>query len=367
MLLAAALSLSESVTAKSRKRGAGKGAGGGDNGHARPAAGWPIPGTPGQPSPGDPSYLTDFCRKQLDPSAPPYEGLPGRKADPKHLAAWGKGHPNAGDLQVISDAIKANPVYCPYLTKECVEPDVIYRKWLKNKKMPGGGKWETSFFSKEQWELLPSMPPGSFGTCAVVSLADTIIKTPSWGSIIDAHDTVLRLGHPPLEGFEQHVGSRADAVIGRGATLNSRLPKGYENVTYTLGTHFVGAMATAAQRWDMPKLWKKGDQDHLKSLIGTLYNRMVPPLHKPRGPTTGIWAALGMIFSGLCTRVDVYGMSPHNGGHYFCNRGSTHTFKAHYTTSSCGKLQFVHSPGIENWLLHYIMRNYPQFNSCVYL
>lgn len=333
-----------------------------------PKGGWPLPVTPGQPTPGDPSYITETCRNHVLSTEEPYPGLSGRRGDPNHPPGWGKKHPNSDDLELIKAAVEAEGgKFCPYLTKECVVPEKVYKRWMSNKKLPGGGRWITNFFTNEQFEELPSLPPGTFGTCALVSLADTIQRV-EWGKIIDAHDTVLRVGHPPIKGFERHVGSRVDVVIGRGATLGEKLPPGYENVAYTLGASFVGTNATAVVPWGLPKLWEKDTPVLTKELIKELYKRMVDPMpNKPRGPTTGIGVVLGVAFSALCTRLDVYGMSPYNGGHYFCNKGSTHTFQQFYTTSSCGKLQFVHSPGIENWLLHYLSKNFPQLNTCVYL
>eukprot|EP00951_Prasinocladus_malaysianus_P049869 scaffold674428_cov73-Prasinocladus_malaysianus.AAC.1 len=48
-----------------------------------PPGGWPLPATPGQPPPGDPSYLTERCSQQLDPSLPRYKGIAGQKSSPK--------------------------------------------------------------------------------------------------------------------------------------------------------------------------------------------------------------------------------------------------------------------------------------------
>ena len=338
------------------------------SGRARPKGGWPIPVTPGQPSPGDPSYLSDMCRHHVDDARTKYMGHPNRKGDPKEMPGWSKNHPSPSDFEFIESRLREDGNnWCPYLTRECVKPDVVYRQWKRNKRLPSGGTWQTTFFTQEQVDELPSVPQGTFGTCAFVSVADTIITEKGWGPIIDSHDTVMRLGHPPLKGFEQHLGSRADVVLGRGATLGAKLPPGYDP-KWTLGCQFKGSNATWTKMWGMKKNYKKSDEKAPgPGLIGMLYKRMVAPMHKPRGATSGIIQGLGVILSGLCTRLDIFGMSPHNGGHYFCNRGSTHSFKSYYTTSSCGKLQYVHSPGIENWLLHYIMKNHPELNTCVYL
>ena len=342
------------------------GGGGGGGGHSRPKGGWPMPMTPGQPSPGDPSYLSDTCRHHVDDDRTEYHGHPDRKGDPKALTAWNNKHPDPIDLELIETVIKQDGgSWCPYLTRECVKPDVVYKFHRGNKKK-GTSTVITRFFTQEQWEELPSIPKGFFGSCAFVSLADTVITEKGWGPIIDSHDTVMRLGHPPLKGFEKDLGTRADVVLGRGAALGAKLPEGY-HPKWTLGCQFQGSNATAAEGWGTIRDDKRTDSNAGPKLMRELYQRMVDPLHKPRGATTGIYQALGVVFSGLCTRLDIFGMSPYNGGHYFCNKGNTHTFTSFYTTSSCGKLKYTHSPGIENWLLHYIMKNFPELNTCVYL
>eukprot|EP00191_Tetraselmis_sp_GSL018_P002633 CAMPEP_0177611356 /NCGR_PEP_ID=MMETSP0419_2-20121207/20443_1 /TAXON_ID=582737 /ORGANISM="Tetraselmis sp., Strain GSL018" /LENGTH=334 /DNA_ID=CAMNT_0019107071 /DNA_START=727 /DNA_END=1731 /DNA_ORIENTATION=- len=327
---------------------------------------WPLPMTPGQSPPGDPSYLTPQCRVHANGTPPTYHGHPNQKSSRSHIPAWGPKHPTEEDMKMIRDSVdEGRKKFCPFLIKECVEPNKLYRLWMRNKKIAEGGRWQRQFFSQEQYDQLPSIKPGSLGTCAFVSLADTIMTEPAFGRAIDAHDTVLRLGHPPIKGFERYVGQRVDIVVGRGATLASTLPKGYEHVAWTLGTKFIGTNATALQAWGVNR---DGSPSNLASLMGNLYRSMVPPLsNKMRGSTSGIKAAMWVAFSGFCERLDIFGMSPYNGGHYFCNKGRKHTFKKFYTTSSCGKLQFVHSPGLENWLLHHIMKHHPELNVCVYL
>ena len=327
-----------------------------------------MPLTPGQPSPGDPSYISDTCRHHVDDARTEYLGPSViKQPDASIPPGWSNKHPNASDLELIEETVKVDGNnWCPYLTQECVEPDTVYRRFQRNKKVAGGGTFSTTFFSKEQWDELPSIPKGFFGSCAFVSLADTIVTKHGWGPIIDSHDTVMRLGHPPLKGFKKDLGTRADVLLGRGATLGKRLPPGY-NPKWTLGCQFEGSNATTAKMWGHRRHVKKNDKEIGPGLIGQLYSRMVDPMVKPRGATSGIIQALGVVLSGMCTRLDIFGMSPYNGGHYFCNQGKTHSFTSFYTTTSCGKLKYTHSPGIENWLLHYIMKNFPELNICVYL
>ena len=64
---------------------------------------------------------------------------------------------------------------------------------------------------------LPSVPQGHWGSCAYVALGDNLMRVPR-GKEIDDHDMVMRLGHAPLEGYEQYVGSRTGALFCRVAT-----------------------------------------------------------------------------------------------------------------------------------------------------
>jgi hypothetical protein len=46
-----------------------------------------------------------------------------------------------------------------------------------------------------------------FGTCAVVSNSGEILRD-KLGAEIDAHDAVIRINYPPIETYEEHVGSK---------------------------------------------------------------------------------------------------------------------------------------------------------------
>ena len=55
---------------------------------------------------------------------------------------------------------------------------------------------------------------GQWGTCALGGLGDNILLQER-GQEIDNHDTVIRMGHSPVKGFENFVGSKSSVVWSR--------------------------------------------------------------------------------------------------------------------------------------------------------
>jgi len=99
----------------------------------------------------------------------------------------------------------------------------------------------------------------------------------------------------------------------------------------------------------------KDDGCSIRSLSLTMYRLMTKPIgQKPRGPTSGFSAALSIIFSGFCSRIDLYGFSSDGGPEYFKASGNT-------------EMKIHHSVELESWIFHYLMKHYGQLNMCVYL
>jgi len=289
------------------------------------------------------------------------------------LPAWSKLHPTEQDLDLFDSTVKANyGKFCPYLTRECVVPGSEYT-FRKRKKATKSGFFEqTVIINRERWNELPSIPPRSLGTCALVGLGDVLKVEPGWGALIDAHETVIRIGTPPLAGLENIVGGRVDVILCRSlGSREAKPPIEYRNASFMLGCEYNGLNGTSARRWGLPVYWRKGNPNPVRSLPGKMYE-MVDPLNnakkKPRHAMTGLVYAMGILMSGWCSRLDMFGFSPFHGTHYFCGyRTKSQAMKKYYPSHSCAVVKQAHSPALDSWILHRIMKNHPITNACVYL
>ena len=83
---------------------------------------------------------------------------------------------------------------------------------------------------------------------------------------------------------------------------------------------------------------------------------VTPPRQAPdatSGATTGFNQVLKIILSGLCKKIDIYGMSANCGGYYHKRQVN---------------MKVQHSCELESWALHHIMRNYyDTLHTCVYI
>ena len=70
---------------------------------------------------------------------------------------------------------------------------------------------EATFLRWQAAHLQPA-PRGLGGSCAVVGAAGSM-RGARWGRRIDKHDTVIRVNHAPVRGYEGDVGSRTDARV----------------------------------------------------------------------------------------------------------------------------------------------------------
>eukprot|EP00951_Prasinocladus_malaysianus_P048159 scaffold655326_cov59-Prasinocladus_malaysianus.AAC.1 len=176
------------------------------------------------------------------------------------MPAWTKGHPSPKNMQWIATAMKAakERPWCPFLHRECVQPDTVYKWFIRNKRRPS--IWQTRTFSQAELNDIPSLPQGAFGTCAFVGLSDSLkYRDPPYGKAIDAHDTVIRPGISPLYGYEEKVGSRADAIFYREATMDGEhFPPDYAGVKYVLKAGMVGNSSSHFPIWRLPMLWQPG-------------------------------------------------------------------------------------------------------------
>lgn len=61
--------------------------------------------------------------------------------------------------------------------------------------------------------------PGTWGKCAVVGLAESILEHEFGEEIDSEHDTVIRIGYAPTSEYAKYVGTRTDVVLAR---MNSK-------------------------------------------------------------------------------------------------------------------------------------------------
>ena len=179
--------------------------------------------TPGVRTPGDPSYFSELCIKPVntrvirpllnEASLVRRKLLTQKKR--KRPPAWTSPHLNERDIAQVDDAISffsSNDNYCPFYTKNCVRPGVTYLRPSKPGKALEGKSTNKIQMSLQALKNLPSIKKGTWGSCALVGLADTLLRKKR-GEEIDSHDTVIRLGELPLGGgYREFVGSKTDVT-----------------------------------------------------------------------------------------------------------------------------------------------------------
>jgi hypothetical protein len=241
---------------------------------------------------------------------------------------WADGHPNLSDYKFINETVRDAASTCFIHSRPCL--------------MSSSSTSKLPYFARRSW-----------GTCALVGLGDNVLKS-SHGQDIENHDVVIRLGQVQIRGFERHIGSRTDVVTDRNGALK-RDQKAHkplalqaylcyeEKNRYTDSKRSFSAIPSAARiRCDA-----KADSG-LQLLYG-VYARMSPK----RKPLTGTAYALRLALSGLCNRLDVYGMSADGGGTYFERTALT---------------KEKHSTELDSWILHHLMEtSYEDLRMCVYL
>jgi len=206
-----------------------------------------------------------------------------------------------------------------------------------------------------------SIPKRSWGSCAFIASGATLLRQ-TWGKFIDKHDTIIRLGHMPLKDWEEYTGLRTDVLIGRG-TIQSKFAQSEEkNLKFLIGKDSTPNLRVSEKIQVSDSTVIKPTRDHHKAklILGDprvadiLYDISTIPLHgKSRGPTTGFTHVLRIILSQFCEEVNVFGLSPNCGGHYYNLKSQ---MKSH------------HSCELESWVLHYIMKNaYKKAKMCVFV
>ena len=257
---------------------------------------------------------------------------------------WLNGHPNRQDYELIDRQVLSSRKGCFIISKECIQSGLSSPELLE---------YESSF---------PLFEIRSWGSCAFVGLSDDLLLH-EYGKEIDAHDTVIRLGHIPLIKYKKYVGSRSDIVVFRPSALNrdqkkhrpsdvkaylcknpSRVLNTETAVPVSRKTSFVTVKNSSNIYCDK----KRGKNDFAYLLLGQLYKNMAPN----KKPTTGTLYAIRIALSRLCGRLDIYGISSGGGGTYFEPEAITKT---------------KHGTELDSWLLHHFMKNYQEdLRMCIY-
>lgn len=166
----------------------------------------------------------------------------------------------------------------------------------------------------------------------------------------------------PLSGWSTVVGSRTDILIGRG-TIQSKQAHDYNSLKYLIGRDSPGARTGVTESLkivDSLNFVPQSQQlnNNIVNVgipqVGTaLYHVMTSPIGKKhRGSSTGFTHVLRIIFSGLCSRVHIFGLSSNCGGYYYDPKV---------------RMKLHHSCELESWALHYLMKEHSKYtNLCIW-
>ncbi|KAK3281420.1 hypothetical protein CYMTET_10794 [Cymbomonas tetramitiformis] len=145
--------------------------------------------------------------------------------------------------------------------------------------------------------------PGSWGSCAFLGVGDMLLKD-QYGADIDSHDTVVRY-NAPIKGYEAHVGTKTTLMWVKDKYKTTVKPtKGY----------------IVASRKSYPNTYVPRTSE-LRVFRDNIYKLWFLARNIPEGKAAaGFARAVGLVKSGLCTSVSLYGMSTAAGrgsGKYF--------------------------------------------------
>eukprot|EP00899_Mesostigma_viride_P000849 jgi/Mesvir1/10765/Mv13831-RA.1 len=233
---------------------------------------------------------------------------------------------------------------------------------------------------------------GSLGTCALVGLGANLLGRRR-GRDIDAHDTVIRFGGAPIQGYEADVGRRTSVAYVRevpNMRKEERTEGGPKRV-YVPGSDVWGSQVALPELMYVSEglhdvgLKKHVDVDEHRgkaywpitalSMEGGL--RAVNVYHRLAGlvtmvadelkgadregvreairdrmlkPTSGMKLIFTLVHSRLCTRLDLYGFSRDGTGHYF--EGLSHARR-----DARSAMHFKHVAGLEYYVYKVAMEN----------
>lgn len=291
-----------------------------------------------------------------------------RKSKSRRPHGWQKGTLRYGEF-ILDEAVKSifrtsSHKYYPFACKQLCSEDFDIRAKRLAKTDPLYHRSYDEFITLERQKdcsNLPDLRSKSWGSCAFVAPGSNLLKYKR-GEQIELQDTVIRLGHMPLSGWSEFVGSRTDILIGRG-TIQSQHAHIYNSLKYLIGkdsSDARGRRTIGLQIADSLNFIPELRRLHgVKVNIGipqvgtSLYHVMTSPIGKKnRGSTTGFLHALRIVFSGLCSKVHIFGLSAECGGYYYNQKV---------------RMKLHHSCELESWALHYLMKKHHEStNLCIW-
>lgn len=285
----------------------------------------------------------------------------------RRVAGWRPGMFSDAEL-ILDQWLKLLDVNgtCSFEVKECCSPGLKRFRRASRKHEGVIFQYDETLDSKLACKPQVSVPRGSWGSCAFVASGATLLRR-TQGKFIDKHDTVIRLGHMPIVGWEEYTGMREEVLIGRGTIQSKFAQKKQKNLKFLIGRDSSSSELSAVQKLKpsdstvVKPTWDHHQERHRSKLIlgdprvaDIIYEISTKPLNgKRRGPSTGFTQVLRIILSQFCKEVDIFGLSPNCGGHY-------------YNLES--QMKMHHSCELESWVLHYIMKNsYEKLRVCVFV
>ena len=311
-------------------------------------------------------WYPDECRRKIEVvgEEPGRRKLLSSHRNKKRVPGWKQGMFHDAELVLDSwlNLLNFNGT-CAFEVRDCCSPGSKRFRRVSHKHAGVVFHYVETVDSELACKSQISIPKGSWGSCVFIASGSTLLRR-TQGKFIDEHDTIIRLGHMPLDGWEKYTGSRTDILIGRG-TIQSNFALGKETkLRFVIGKdstpnfQSVDRVRFSDSTLIKPTLNKHNPQ--LKLILGDpsisdiLYEISTKPLGgKRRGQTTGFSHILRIILSQFCEEIDVFGMSPNCGGHYYNLKS---VMKNH------------HSCELESWALHYIMKNaYENTKMCLFV
>ena len=313
---------------------------------------------------------------------PKFQGRKFKWRGPQRPKGWEIGALVLGEeilnATIAKLALAKGQEFCPYLTRQCCMEEKLYSEHSELVNI-------TNVLKKRglvNCETLAWMPRNSLGSCAFVAPGSSLLRVPM-GSFIDEHDTVLRLGHEPLKDWSKYTGIKTTAVIGKKnwekrakskRKLEARQNKASRDITgisykfgqdsqrrsYERGNRIKFISDFGATKEMPEQLTLSNGQKYWIGSVGSLHKSLYRAMTVPakgrikRARSTGYEEVLKLLFSGLCSRIDVFGLTANCGGYY---HEREHVMSVH------------HSCELESWSLHHIMRYYKAESSrlCVWI
>jgi len=263
--------------------------------------------------------------------------------------------------------------YCGFLVRECVQLGAQHRLTSLNRppELPYYNKSVYNDFPSylnisEIYSLLPSIPRNSWGSCAFVASGSIRSRL---GSIIDSHDTVIRISATRLSHFESFRGCKTDVLIikphrkrydNEMDRCKQQLKFYWEpSIVYTYGNPGRSLMRRKKyQKTFSPKL--KGNVPIIRTIVdygrndelsppyplsdeaAAYVERLFERISKLSGthsvPTSGFRFLVQLILSRRCSSLSAFGFSGRREGVYF-------------RASSSERVNDWHNPEIEHSIL----------------